>query len=140
MFDGGSVLVDRHGSIVAEAAQFREEVLVADIELPDEPPANELPDRPVEAVELVNLSSHPRDPVFRAPPIPPDPLQEEAEVYEALRVGTRDYLRKNGFTDAVIAMSGGIDSSLVATSPPMRSEPRTFTASRFLPVTRARAR
>ena len=42
------------------------------------------------------------------------PLDEEAEVYEALVLGTRDYLRKNGFTDAVIGLSGGVDSSLVA--------------------------
>ncbi len=110
VFDGGSVLVDAKGSIVAEAAQFREEVLVSDIELPDEPRREH-----ARGVELVKLSSHPRDPVYRRPPAPPEPLNEEAEVYEALTIGTRDYLRKNGFTDAVIAMSGGVDSSLVAT-------------------------
>jgi NAD+ synthase (glutamine-hydrolysing) len=44
----------------------------------------------------------------------PAPLGEEAEVYEALVLGTRDYLKKNGFTDAVIGLSGGVDSSLVA--------------------------
>ena len=43
-----------------------------------------------------------------------DTLDPEAEVYEALVVGTRDYVGKNGFTDAVIGLSGGIDSSLVA--------------------------
>jgi len=43
------------------------------------------------------------------------PLGEEAEVYEALVLGTRDYLKKNGFSDAVIGLSGGVDSSLVAT-------------------------
>ncbi len=42
-------------------------------------------------------------------------LSEHAEVYGALVLGTRDYLRKNGFTDAVVGLSGGIDSSLVAT-------------------------
>ncbi len=42
------------------------------------------------------------------------PLGPEAEVYEALVLGTRDYLAKNGFDDAVIGLSGGIDSSLVA--------------------------
>jgi NAD+ synthase (glutamine-hydrolysing) len=111
VFDGGSVLVDREGSIVAEALPFREQVLVADIELPDE--QQRRPDRNG-GIELVELSSKPRDPVLRCAPEAPEPLTEEAEVYEALRVGTRDYLRKNGFTDAVIAMSGGVDSSLVA--------------------------
>ena len=41
-------------------------------------------------------------------------LDPEAEVYEALVLGTRDYMGKNGFADAVIGLSGGIDSSLVA--------------------------
>ena len=110
VFDGGSVLVEHKGSIVAEAAQFREEVLVADIELPDAPCGAQRG-----AVNVVKVSSAPRDPDYRRPPVPRPPLGQEEEVYEALRVGTRDYLRKNGFTDAVIAMSGGIDSSLVAT-------------------------
>jgi NAD+ synthase (glutamine-hydrolysing) len=43
-----------------------------------------------------------------------DPLPLEDEVYEALVLGTRDYVRKNGFTDVVVGLSGGIDSSLVA--------------------------
>ena len=51
----------------------------------------------------------------RPPPAPVAPvLDPEAEVYAALVLGTRDYLAKNGFTDAVIGLSGGIDSSLVA--------------------------
>ena len=49
-------------------------------------------------------------PGARWPPV----LDPEAEVYEALVLGTRDYVAKNGFTDAVIGLSGGIDSSLVA--------------------------
>src|SRR5947209_4317915 len=44
-----------------------------------------------------------------------DPLAAVREVYEALVVGTRDYVRKNGFTDVVVGLSGGVDSSLVAT-------------------------
>jgi NAD+ synthase (glutamine-hydrolysing) len=109
VFDGGSVVVDRTGSIIAEAVQFSEEILVTDIEVPDV-------ERPhADSVRLVSLSSSPRDPVRRPAPPRPVPLEPEAEVYEALRVGTRDYLRKNGFTDAVIGLSGGIDSSLVAT-------------------------
>ena len=55
-----------------------------------------------------------RDRADRRAPSPPPALEEAAEVYEALVLGTRDYLRKNGFTDAVIGLSGGVDSSLVA--------------------------
>jgi NAD+ synthase (glutamine-hydrolysing) len=109
VFDGGSVVVDRTGSIIAEAVQFSEEILVTDIEVPDI-------GRPhSDSVRVVSLSSSPRDAVPRPKAPFPVPLEPEAEVYEALRVGTRDYLRKNGFTDAVIGLSGGIDSSLVAT-------------------------
>ena len=43
------------------------------------------------------------------------PLSEAEEVYRALVLGTRDYVTKNGFRDVVIGLSGGIDSSLVAT-------------------------
>ncbi len=42
-------------------------------------------------------------------------LPPEREVYEALVVGTRDYVRKNGFSDVLIGLSGGVDSALVAT-------------------------
>ena len=43
-----------------------------------------------------------------------EPLPEIREIYDALVMGTRDYLRKNGFREAIVALSGGIDSSLVA--------------------------
>jgi NAD+ synthase (glutamine-hydrolysing) len=66
-------------------------------------------------VVVIDLSAKPRDPVPRPVTDRIVALEPEAEVYEALRVGTRDYMRKNGFTDAVIGLSGGIDSSLVAT-------------------------
>ena len=60
-------------------------------------------------------ASAPRDRGPRRAGTVADPLDEIAEVYEALVTGTRDYLAKNGFRSAVIALSGGIDSSLVAT-------------------------
>jgi NAD+ synthase (glutamine-hydrolysing) len=63
---------------------------------------------------VLSVSDAPRDPERRPAPMVPLPLGEEAEVYEALVLGTRDYLRKNEFTDAVIGLSGGVDSSLVA--------------------------
>jgi NAD+ synthase (glutamine-hydrolysing) len=130
VFDGGSVVMDRTGSIVAEAVQFSEEILVTDIEVPDEPdrpvsapvsaPVSDVSSAPVSdaaraTVKVVSLSSAPRDAVRRPAADRLVPLEPDAEVYEALRIGTRDYMRKNGFTDALIGLSGGIDSSLVAT-------------------------
>jgi NAD+ synthase (glutamine-hydrolysing) len=72
------------------------------------------PGGPVASLPVLRVSSAPRDPVPRPAPALAAPLGEEAQVYEALVLGTRDYLRKNGFTDAVVGLSGGIDSSLVA--------------------------
>jgi NAD+ synthase (glutamine-hydrolysing) len=62
---------------------------------------------------LITPSSASSDAPFRAPEIR-EPLGDVHEVYEALVCGTRDYVHKNGFTDVVIGLSGGVDSSLVA--------------------------
>jgi NAD+ synthase (glutamine-hydrolysing) len=106
VFDGGSFVMDANGKVLAEAARFTQATLVVDIPVQ---PGSRPPTMPV-----VEVSGGPRDPVARRPPAAPATLSEEAEVYEALVLGTRDYLRKNGFTDAVIGLSGGVDSSLVA--------------------------
>mgnify|MGYP006276285805 CR=1 FL=1 len=89
VFDGASTVIDRNGNVITTAAQHEEDFLVVDID----------------ATGLVTaaLGSEPRAKL--------DPI---AEVYQALVSGTRDYVRKNGFTDVVIGLSGGIDSSLVA--------------------------
>jgi NAD+ synthase (glutamine-hydrolysing) len=111
VFDGGSLVVGAQGSIVAEAVQFREEILVVDVDLPD---ASSSRPQAEQALKVTTISSSPRDPDRLPAPTGIEPLGPEAEVYEALVIGTRDYLSKNGFTDAVIGLSGGIDSSLVA--------------------------
>jgi NAD+ synthase (glutamine-hydrolysing) len=110
VFDGASVVVGPAGEVLASARQFREEVLVADLELAAEAPDGAAAAGP--APVAVSAAS-------RAEGLPParpqaDVLDPVAEVYEALVLGTRDYLGKNGFSDAVIGLSGGIDSSLVA--------------------------
>jgi len=106
VFDGASTVVDVDGAVVAAAAQFREELLLVDLELRSKP------GRRLQVVPVTGPSPR-RDPL---PPAPPAPrLATSAEVYEALVLGTRDYLVKNGFSDAVIALSGGVDSALVAT-------------------------
>jgi NAD+ synthase (glutamine-hydrolysing) len=110
VFDGASLVMEAGGAIVASAGQFVEEVLLCDLEV--EPPGV-LPDGDAGTVVV---SAGPRRRASAAPeanrvaPV----LQPEAEVYQALVLGTRDYVAKNGFTDAVIGLSGGIDSSLVA--------------------------
>jgi len=97
VFDGASLVVGPDGRVLASAGQFVEEVLLVDLDIPvgDGPP--------------VRSAQTPT-------PVGSDDggLEPDAEVYEALVLGTRDYLRKNGFTDALIGLSGGVDSSLVA--------------------------
>ncbi len=113
VFDGQSFVVDGEGNTIARAAQFAEELLVCELALPargredDEPrssPATVLAG--IAVPELQGDAPAPRV----AEPFKPD----EAEVYEALKLGLRDYVTKNRFGHVVIALSGGIDSALVA--------------------------
>ncbi len=118
VFDGGSMVLDPEGSVVARAAMFQEELLVVVVPVHE---GERYGARPGDAVgrhtpappPLV-LSEKPLTPKPAiAPRIAPE-LSLEAEVYGALVLGTEDYLRKTGFSKALVALSGGIDSSLVA--------------------------
>ncbi len=127
VFDGGSVIFDPSGRVVARAPLFSEHLLIADLDLGavfrsrlhdplrrkerllSELSADGVPRIPVAAFPV---ATGPRDAIDGpAVAAPPDPL---AEVYGALVLGTRDYLRKNGFAKVVLGLSGGIDSALVA--------------------------
>ncbi|HLK45192.1 MAG TPA: nitrilase-related carbon-nitrogen hydrolase, partial [Acidimicrobiales bacterium] len=103
VFDGASLVVGADGAVLAAAPQFDEALLVVDVEVPDDGHAS---------ADLVPRRTGPV-PSLGAPPIAPA-LDPTDEVYEALVVGTRDYVMKNGFSSVVVALSGGIDSSLVA--------------------------
>jgi NAD+ synthase (glutamine-hydrolysing) len=96
VFDGQSMVIAPDGTLVARAAQFREELLVVD-----------LPLRASAGGNVAGGWAAVRGPIA-------DPLAPIAEVYEALVTGTRDYLRKCGFRNALIGLSGGIDSALTA--------------------------
>ena len=87
VFDGGSLVADARGNVVAHCPYFAENLLVVDI---DSGSASCV-DGGVDA-----------------------DIDDLTRVYDALVLGTRDYVRKNGFTDVVIGLSGGIDSALVA--------------------------
>ena len=118
VFDGGSMVFDADGRLVARAAQFVEELLITDVHI--EPVYRKrLLDprgrRTEVEMPLVHVSdaSLARQTVAAEQRIAPV-LAPDAELYEALVLGTGDYVRKNGFTDVVIGLSGGIDSTLVA--------------------------
>ena len=114
VFDGASLVVGADGALLGAGRQFEEDVVVLDV-----PTAIREPATPGGArVDLVDTGTSVRGARVRSP-LPPlaelVPLDELEEVYQALVLGTRDYLAKNGFSDAVVGLSGGIDSSLVAT-------------------------
>jgi NAD+ synthase (glutamine-hydrolysing) len=114
VFDGDSLIVAADGTLLASGAQFAPDLVVVDI------PLSEPGDRAggAKLPRVVATEPSPERPRGAQPVLRPTvrpPLSDEAEVYAALVLGTRDYLGKNGFTEAVIGLSGGIDSSLVAT-------------------------
>ncbi|ROP26902.1 NAD+ synthase (glutamine-hydrolysing) [Pseudokineococcus lusitanus] len=110
VFDGGSLVVGEDGAVLARGESFAEQLLVVDLELPEG--AAEPADVP--GVTRVEVSSDPapaREPV-RAPLA--EPLDDMAELWAALVLGLGDYARKNGFSQVLFGLSGGIDSAVCA--------------------------
>ena len=106
VFDGGSMVVDRRGSLQYRAPSFEETRFVVDIEAGDVT-ARATPPIVVRSAPLVP----------RSKPVSPPPaasLDSLEEIYRALTLGLRDYVRKNGFSKVVVGLSGGIDSALTA--------------------------
>nr|MBP7275342.1 NAD+ synthase [Kiritimatiellia bacterium] len=111
VFDGASFVIAPDGSVRARARAFHDDLLMVELaELPRARSAAPL------GVHLVPLDAPPRPPA----PSPAASARMEprpapaAEVYEALKLGLRDYMDKNGFQRCVVSISGGVDSALVA--------------------------
>jgi NAD+ synthase (glutamine-hydrolysing) len=123
VFDGDSILVSADGTLLARGPQFEEALVVTDLDLPAAPAAEVPGDQPVDAedgtvitIKRVSLPDAGADPGAGDPGEAFWPrLSDPAEVYAALVTGVRDYVRKNGFRSAILALSGGIDSALTAT-------------------------
>ena len=109
VFDGDSLAYAPDGRLLARGAQFEEELVLVDIELPDKTRGVK---KGAEVVQISKASAR------KKPPLPERRarrgMDRVEEVYSALQLGTRDYIRKNGFQSVVIGLSGGIDSSLTA--------------------------
>jgi NAD+ synthase (glutamine-hydrolysing) len=120
VFDGASLVLDTQGRVVARAPQFVSDVMVVDVDVKPVFRKRLLDPRgramaPALPAVLVSQEA-PSAGARRLGPQPcAEPLPPIHEIYEALVMGTRDYVTKNGFTDVVIGLSGGVDSSLVAT-------------------------
>ena len=125
VFDGGSVVFDQGGELVARGKQFEEDLVVVDLDmdaifrhrLRDPRPRKERPIlSAIGASQVVHVSEHtPAGPKTALDGCIAKPLDPLAETYSALVLGTGDYVRKSGFRKVVIGLSGGIDSSLTAT-------------------------
>ncbi|MBN1289495.1 MAG: NAD+ synthase [Actinobacteria bacterium] len=108
VFDGGSMVFSPAGTLIARSKQFSRDLLLVDIPLEK---------KAVPGIDTTNMIT-PDSPFSEKekpikPRIEPAPGVEE-EVYKALTLGLRDYMRKNGFQRAILGLSGGIDSSLTA--------------------------
>ena len=125
VFDGASMVLDPTGEVVVQGSQFQEELIVVDLDVEagfrsrprDTRPHKEGTGNLEEVgapkrVEVSAPSSNSRPPLPDHEPVCYDGL---GEVYAALVMGTRDYVRKTGFSKVLVALSGGIDSSLVVT-------------------------
>jgi NAD+ synthase (glutamine-hydrolysing) len=125
VFDGDSIIVDAAGNLLARGPQFAEELVVADLDLPNASTDIQPGDTPADPRDGTRMSIH-----RVVLPSPPEPGPQEVappgqslwprlsplgEVYAALVTGVRDYVVKNGFPSVILALSGGIDSALTAT-------------------------
>ncbi|MDE3095564.1 MAG: NAD+ synthase [Chloroflexota bacterium] len=125
VFDGHSLICDERGALLARGAQFREDLIVCDIDIEgvlqarlhdprhrkarfDQQAAGGTPN--VVVSEAPFVAEKPR---ISPPPLAPV-LGPVAEVWDALVLGVRDYIAKTGFSTVLIGLSGGVDSSLVA--------------------------
>src|SRR5262245_40236792 len=115
VFDGASGVVGPDGETLARAAQFEPELLLCDLLLPvaaDGAPEGAGSRGTVPVLAEIETGAHAEGELEpRLAEALPD---EESEVYAALTLGLRDYVAKNGFERVVLALSGGIDSALVA--------------------------
>ena len=103
VFDGDSIVVDSDGAVIARAPQFEDGVMIVDV---DALTGTSQPDVIIseDAVEIAKASI----------PGIAHRLGDEEEIWNAIVVGLRDYVTKNGFKSVLVGLSGGIDSALVA--------------------------
>ena len=123
VFDGDSLVVNAAGQILARGPQFDEDLLVVDLDL--EPSTVSAAHPSAEGVVHVTLSDTPIAPYAAALAPLAARLDPVGEVYRAVQLGLRDYVRKNGFRSVLLGVSGGIDSTSWPPSRPMPWAGRT---------------
>lgn len=124
VFDGASFLIDQNGDVIAHGASFAEDLIVADLDLDEVFHARLHDTRLRKGRSTEDEQALPRTilpPIANPTPmpaLPPRPTRAKvdpiSEVYRALTLGLGDYVRKNGFENVTVGLSGGIDSALTA--------------------------
>ena len=126
VFDGHSCIFDEHGNLITRGKQFEEDFIVADLDIEsvfrarlhdprwrkESPVLEKTGWHQTKTIVSLTPSTNPKPPLKPRDIAALDPV---AEVYQALVLGTRDYIHKNGFEKVVIGLSGGVDSAIVAT-------------------------
>jgi NAD+ synthase (glutamine-hydrolysing) len=126
LFDGGSLIADEKGSVIARGKLFGEELVLCDLDIEgvfmhrlQHPLRRQrVLDLEETQIEVVNVPVKKPAKAKAKPKLPAPgfrPMEEEEEIYSALVLGVSDYVGKNGFKGTLVGMSGGVDSSLVAT-------------------------
>ncbi len=120
VFDGQSMVFAPDGDLLARAPAFKEAMLVVDLDLEAafqhrlHDPRRRKRTSPSDSAPVVINETVKSDRPGLGPPVIAEQLVREDEAYRALVAGTRDYVRKNGFQKVVVGLSGGVDSSVVA--------------------------
>lgn len=117
VFEGDSMIVAADGTLLARAPQFVEHLLLHDVELPEAGPDRTDDEEPADGMRIVrrtveSVPASPAGPAVTGGVM--EPVADEAEVWQALVLGLRDYVNKNRFPSVVLGLSGGIDSAVVA--------------------------
>jgi NAD+ synthase (glutamine-hydrolysing) len=115
VFDGDSLVVDPSGTVLARGPQFEQDLLLVDLDCQQNVTGPVDVALPVEGVVRVSISDTAPSPYAAAPASVTPRLDPVGEVYRAVQLGLHDYVRKNGFASVLLGVSGGIDSTLVAT-------------------------
>jgi NAD+ synthase (glutamine-hydrolysing) len=103
VFDGDTIAVGKDGGVLARTAQFDDQLILVDIDCVEgsSTPDVVISEEPATHADSLNSSIA-------------TPLSDDAEMWQGLVMGLRDYVGKNGFKSVVLGLSGGIDSALVA--------------------------
>ena len=124
VFDGQGMIIDEEGKVISRGRPFEEDLIISDLDI-DGVVRKRLHDTrrrkerlDIKPGDIKEITLHAAKKKVKKKPLPKRPqvipLSEPEEVLEALILGTKDYVRKNGFRHCVTGLSGGVDSSVVA--------------------------